>query len=207
MTMNCNHQRTFQAASICGAFLALAGCSSGPDATETIDSLGKFGQETARISDSVENALKALETLAATPGEDLKTPFQAYAKSVDSLDAQAKVVKAHAADLQAKGDNFFKEWEADEAEAITPERRAKLAEAYAKIKSESIEARDEFVPFLAALKDVKGYLAQDLTRNGVESMKGPAAKARTAGIEVKDSIAAVVQQTNLVRGMLPAKPK
>ena len=119
--------RTLQAASILGAFLSFAGCSSGPDATETIDSLGKFGQETARISDSVESALKSLETLVGTPGEDLKTPYQAYAKSVDALDEQAKVVKTHAADLQAKGNDFFKAWEADAAETVTPERRAKLA--------------------------------------------------------------------------------
>jgi hypothetical protein len=178
--------RTLPAASILGVFLSLAGCSSGPDATETIDSLGKFGQETARVSDSVESALKSLETLVGTPGEDLKT---------------------HAADLQAKGNDFFKAWEADAAETVTPERRAKLAEAYAKIKSESIKARDEFDPFLAALKDVKGYLALDLTRKGVESMKDQTAKARIAGTGVKASIAAVVQQTNYVRGMLPAKPQ
>jgi len=199
--------RTLPAASILGAFLSLAGCSSGPDATETIDSLGKFGQETARISDSVESSLKALEALVGTTGEDLKTPYQAYAKSVDALDEQGKVVKTHAADLQAKGNDFFKAWEADAAETVTPERRAKLAEAYAKIKSDSIKAREEFEPFLAALKDVKGYLALDLTRKGVDSMKDQTGKARTAGAGVKSSIAAVVQQTNYVRRMLPAKPQ
>jgi len=199
--------RTLPAASILGVFLSLAGCSSGPDATETIDSLGKFGQETARISDGVETALKSLEALVATPGEDLKTPFQAYAKSVDALEAQAKVVKTHAADLQAKGNDFFKAWEADAAETVTPERRAKLADAYVKIKSDSIKVRDGFDPFLAALKDVKGYLALDLTRKGVDSMKDQTAKARTAGTGVKASIASVVQQTNYVRGMLPAKPQ
>jgi hypothetical protein len=207
MTMNCTLRRTLQAASILGVFLSLAGCSSGPDATETIDSLGRFGQETARISDSVDSALKALEALVGTPGEDLKTPFQAYAKNVDALDAQSKVVKAHAADLKAKGDGFFKEWEADTAETVTPERRKALADAYGKIKSESIKARDGFEPFLASLKDIKGYLALDLTRKGVESMKELTGKARTAGTGVRDSIFAVVQQTNLVRGMLPAKPK
>lgn len=199
--------RTLQAASILGAFLLLAGCSSGPDATETIDSLGKFGQETARISDSIESALASLETLVGTQGEDLKTPYQAYAKSVDVLEGQAKVVKAHAADLQAKGNEFFKAWEADSAETVTSERRATLAEAYSKIKRESIKARDDFEPFLAALKDIKGYLALDLTRKGVESMKELTGKARSAGTGVRTSIAAVVQQTNAVRGMLPAKPK
>jgi hypothetical protein len=199
--------RALRAATILGAFFSLAGCSSGPDATETIDSLGKFGQETARISDGVESALKSLETLVGTPGEDLKTPYQAYAKSVDALEEQAKVVKVHAADLQAKGNDFFKAWEADAAETVTPERRAKLAEAYAKIKSESMKARDGFDPFLAALKDVKGYLALDLTRKGVDSMKDQTAKARAAGTGVQSSIAAVVQQTNYVRGMLPAKPQ
>lgn len=199
--------RAFQAASILGAFLSLGGCSSGPDATETIDSLGKFGQETARISDGIDGALKSLDALVGTPGEDLKTPYQAYAKSVDALDEQAKIVKAHAADLQAKGDDFFRAWEADSAETVTPERRAKLAEAYAKIKRESIKARDGFEPFLAVLKDVKGYLALDLTRKGVDSMKELTGKARTTGAEVRAGIAAIVQQTNIVRGMLPAKPK
>jgi len=193
--------------SILGAFLLFAGCSSGPDSTETIDSLGKFGQETARVSDSIERALKSLETLVGTQGEDLKTPYQAFAKSVDALDEQAKVVKVHADDLQAKGDEFFKAWEADTSETVTPLRRAQLTDAYGKIKGESIKAREEFTPFLAALKDIKGYLALDLTRKGIDSMKDLTGKARTAGTGVRASIAAVVQQTNLVRGMLPAKPQ
>jgi hypothetical protein len=38
-------------------------------------------------------------------------------------------------------------------------------------------------------------------------MKDQTAKARAAGTGVQSSIAAVVQQTNYVRGMLPAKPQ
>ncbi len=189
------------------AALLFSGCKSGPDVAGTVDNMGKFGVETAKVNDGIDAALKSLDALVNTQGEDLKTPFEAYTKSVSALDEQAKVVRARAQEMQAKGDEYFKSWDAQgETSDMSAERRAKLAETYAKIKDDSLQAGDAFQPFLASLKDVQGYLNLDLSRKGVDSVKDLAKKARANGDQVKAKIEDVIQQTNSVRGMLSTKP-
>ena len=197
---------SFLAAIIVAGLLVAPGCSSSPDATSTVDSMGKFGVETAKVNDEIDGTLKALDTLVTTQGEDLKTPFAEYSSRVTALEEQAKVVGEHAREMEARGNEFFAEWEADaESETVSPERRARLSQAYAKIKDDAIQARDAFHPFLGSLKDVHGYLKLDLSRRGVEGVKEIAKKAKTDGDKVKAKIESMLQQVNSVRGMLSTK--
>jgi hypothetical protein len=184
--------------------LSITGCGSSPDATEAVDSMGKFGIETAKVNDGIDAALESLDSLVTTQGDDLKTPFQAYSSQITALEEQAQVVKAQAQEMEAKGDEFFTAWEADTSSegGVSPERRARLGQAYAKIKNDLIGARDAFQPFLGSLKDVQGYLKLDLSRNGLASVKDVAAKARADGDKVKARIESVLREINSVRGML-----
>jgi len=194
---------SFLATVIVAGLLSALGCSGSPDATDTLDSMGKFGVETAKVNDEIDGTLRALDTLVTTQGEDLKTPYEAYSTRVTALEDQAKIVGEHAREMEARGDEFFAEWEADaDSGTVTPERRARLSQSYAKIKADAIQARDAFHPFLNSLKDVHGYLKLDLSRRGVEGVKEIANKAKADGNKVKASIENVLQQLNSVRGML-----
>ena len=197
---------SFLATVIVAGLLVAPGCSSSPDATDTVDSMGTFGVETAKVNDEIEGTLRALDTLVTTQGEDLKTPFEAFSTRVAALEEQAKVVGENARVMEARGDEFFAEWEADaESGTVSPERRALLAQAYGKIKDDALQARDAFQPFLNSLKDVHGYLKLDLSRRGVEGVKEIAKKARTDGEKVKARIESMLQQVNSVRGMLSTR--
>ena len=77
---------SFLAAIIVAGLLVAPGCSSSPDATSTVDSMGKFGVETAKVNDEIEGTLKALDTLVTTQGKDLKTPFAEYSSKVTALE-------------------------------------------------------------------------------------------------------------------------
>jgi len=196
----------FMAASvvIAGAFAVSPGCaSSGPDAEATVNSMGNFGLEMAKVKDSIDPTVKALETVVASQPSDIKANVDAYGKSVAALDKQANVVRKRAEEMRSQGDAFFKDWEPPRG--VTPERRAELTAAYAKIKADTAAAKDEFVPFLKALKDIESYLKVDASVQGISSMTELVAKAKTTGAQVKSSIDAVLVQTNAVRGMLPTK--
>jgi hypothetical protein len=205
---SCTLSRSFPACAVAALLLA-PGCGSSPDATDTVDSMGKLGVETAKVNDGIDATLGALNALVETQGEDLKTPFEAYSSQVAALEEQSKVVGAQAREMEERGNEFFTAWEA-EAQAseggVSPERRAQLSQAYAKIKEDAIQARDAFQPFLASLKDVQGYLKLDLSRKGVESVKDLAKKAKADGDKVKASIESMLQQVNSVRGMLATSP-
>jgi len=192
---------------LCAAALAGSpGCSSGPDAAATADSMGKFGLETAKVNDGIEQALAALEKLVGTQGDDLKGPFEAYTKSVSNLEEQAGVVRNLGDEMKARGDEFFKQWETDETSEVSPERRAKLSQSYAAIKESMLGAGDAFKPFLASLKDIQSYLKLDLTRKGLGSVSELTAAGRKQGAEVKSLMTKVIQEVNSVRGMLSTKP-
>jgi hypothetical protein len=187
------------------AMLAVvSGCSSTPTAKATVDSMSAFGNETAKVKDSIDSAINALETLVGTQASDIKANFDAYSKAVAALDEQAKVVRTNAMKMQANGDAYFKAWET--SKNVNPDRRAELTAAYAKIKEDMALAKDGFVPFLASLKDIESYLSLDLSIKGVNSMTGLVKKAKDNGAEVKSRIDAALLQLNSVRGMLSTSP-
>ena len=185
-----------------GAFDLSSGCASSPDAKETVATMDTFGVQVAKAKDSIDGTLKALDAVVASPAGDIKVNFEAYTKSVAALDKQANVVRKHAEEMKAMGDEFFKEWE---PEKVSPERRAQLKSSYATIKGDMTLAKEQFTPFLNSLKDIESYLKLDLSPTGISSMGELATKAKANGAQVKSSIDGVLVQLNSVRGMLSTK--
>ncbi len=187
------------------AMTLLYGCASGPNAKVTVDSMGAFGNETAKAKDAINMAVKSLETLTSSQAADVKANFDAYSKAVTALDDQAKLVKANADTMKANGDLFFKDWEG--SETISPERRAELSASYAKIKTDTIAAKESFVPFMASLKDIQSYVSLDPTLKGINSMSGLVQKAKDNSVTVNSQLDTVLTDLNSVRGMLRTKSK
>ena len=188
---------------VAGASSATTGCASSADAKSTVDSMSSFGLEVARVKDSIDKALTGLETVVGSQPADVRANIDAYSRSVDALDGQARVVKARADEMRSKGDEFFKEWEPPKS--VSKERRAELTASYAKIKTDMAAAKDGFAPFLAALKDVQGYLKVDPSTTATSSVSELVQKAKDAGTQVKKSIDDVLNQVNSVRGMVSTK--
>lgn len=179
-----------------------SGCASSPDAKATVASMDTFGVEIARVKDSIDDTLKALEAVVGTQASDIRVNFDAYSKSLSALDKQAKVVRGRAEEMKAMGDQFFKEWE---PENVSPERRTELTASYAKIKDDMTLAKEQFTPFLSSLKDIESYLKLDLSPTGINSMGDLVKRAKDNGTQVKSRIDAVLVQVNSVRGMLSTK--
>jgi hypothetical protein len=189
------------------AAIALShGCaSSGPNAKDTVDSMGTFGNETAKAKDAINKAVKSLETLTSSQAADIKSNVDAYSMAVTALDDQAKLVKAKADKMKASGDLYFKDWEG--SENITPERHAQLSSSYASIKADMAAAKESFVPFMAYLKDIQSYVSLDPTLKGISSVSGLVQKAKENSVTVNSQLDAVLTDLNSVSGMLPTKLK
>jgi hypothetical protein len=188
---------------VAGAFTVPSGCSSSPSAKETVDSMGNFGLEVAKVKDSIDHSLSALETVVASQPAEINANLTAYSKAVTALDSQAKVVRKRAEEMKSMGDEFFKEWEAPES--MSAERRAELTASYGRIKENMAAAKEGFTPFLASMKDIESYLKVDPSMKGLESMGALVKKAKDNGTRVKASIDAVLNQVNSVRGMMSTK--
>lgn len=186
-----------------GAVAGSSGCASSPDAGATVASMNTFGVELAKVKDSIDDTVQALEAVVGTEAGDIRVHFEAYSKSLAALDRQAKVVGKRAEEMRALGDEFFKEWETPED--VSPERRAALNASYTRIEEDTILAKDQFTPFLQALEDIESYLELDLSLTGIHSLGELTKKAKDNGAKVKTSIDAALVQLNSVRGMLSTK--
>jgi len=197
--------RRFAATCVLLAGALAPACSSGPDTAATVDSMNTFALEVAKAKDSIDSAVTALGTVVASQPGVIKANADAYAKAVAALDEQAKVVRGRADEMKAKGDEFFKEWKAPAD--MSPERRAELTACYGRIKTDMAAAREEFTPFLAALKDIDSYLRVDPSTKGINAMADQVKKAKSTGASVKSRIDDVLLQLNSISGMLKTKPK
>jgi hypothetical protein len=189
---------------VAGAFAPSPGCSSTPEAHEAVQSMGAFNLEIAKVKDSIDSAVKSLETVVASQPSEIGANLEAFSKSRGALEQQAKVVRGRAEDMKSTGDAFFKGWEPPKG--TSPERRAQLTSSYAKIKEEMARAKDGFTPFLNSLKDIENYLKLDPTTTGINSMAEQVKKAKENGAHVKSSIDAVLNQVNSVQGVISTKP-
>ena len=65
-------------------------CASSPNPKATVDSMGTFGNETAKAKDSIDKAVKSLESLEASQPGEVNVRFASYSKSVKALEEQSK---------------------------------------------------------------------------------------------------------------------
>jgi hypothetical protein len=201
--MHSHFVRVVAACAVAGAFALAFGCASSPDAKATVASMDSFGIEIAKVKDSIDGSVKALEVVVGSEAGNIKANVDAYGKAVGALDKQAKVVHERAGEMKSMGDTFFKKWEAPKS--VSPERRAELTASYAKIKEDMNLAKEQFTPYLASLKDIESYLKLDPTVKGINSVASLVKKAKDNGAQVKSHIDAVLAQVNSVRGVMATK--
>jgi hypothetical protein len=169
--------------------------------------MDQFTLELAKVNDTIDQAVSALTALVEAPSnENLKNSFAAYTSSVTAIDGQAAVVRTKAEEMKTRGEQFFKEWQADSGTGLSQERQAQLNVSYGKIKEQMMSAKDAFAPFLASLKDIQSLLSLDLTTQGLQTAGPLVTKAKANAAEVKSRIGGVTQQVNEVSGMLARKP-
>src|SRR5262245_39523361 len=104
------------------------------------------------------------------PSVDLRPQFEKYKAELAKMEDKAKSARARADSMKAKGQAFFSEWEQQvktiQNEDIRKEaekRLAKRRKSYGRILSAMEEAREQLVPFMSDLNDVRKLLESELT--------------------------------------------
>ena len=201
--------------SLTAAFV-MAGCASSSgykQADKTGKGIADFRDEVVKLKQAVDGAMSNLTDTAATAATDPRKAFQAFATSVDQVESARAKVGKRAADMKAAGDAYFKQWQAQLANINNPEirnlaqkREAKLNAIFSKLRPLVEQAKTDFDPFLADLRDLRTYLNQDLTIAGVDAAKGIIQKTRDHGVMLQKSLDGLIDEMNSVAAQLtPAK--
>ncbi len=152
--------------------------------------------------------LEELNRLMA-PGVDLRPQFEKYKAELAKLEAQAAVARDRANTMKEKGAAFFADWE-DQVKSIqnedirkeAAERLAKRKKSYDKIIAAMQDARDQFVPFLSDLNDIKKLLDGELTTKSVSTTKNLVRKATRSGADVREALTDVETELDRVSAEL-----
>jgi hypothetical protein len=200
----------------CALFSAGCGSTRGyQQADKTGEAINTVRNDIVNVKSAVDDSMKALDGLAATATTDPRKAYETFAKSVDKVEKAANTAKADADEMNARGAEYFKNWETELAAVKSPEirklaqeRRGKLQEAFGTIKTAAEATKASFPPFLSNLKDLRTALSSDLTVQGIAAAKGIFAKTKSNGVEVQKHLDELVAELNtVVATVTPAKAK
>lgn len=149
------------------------------DTRTTMETMDNDIQEVSRQLEVTETSLEALMRPSQT---DVKQAFESYSENVEKMVDMEKKFAKHAAQMKARGIDYFEEWKKEGTEYENPQiqqlsdqRRAALGEIYDKIAENSIGVDEAFKAYVSDLTEIQTFLSNDLTAKGIEAI-GPTSK-------------------------------
>src|SRR6185503_1310068 len=184
------------------ALLALAlapaplalGADSAEKAAMVKEKIQTLRQECAQGRNQIKLTLEERSRLTVE-GVELRPQFEKYKVELAKMEDKARSARDRAVSMKQKGQAFFAEWEQQtksiQNESIRKEaekRLAKRRKSYGKILTAMEEAKDQLVPFMSDLNDVKKLLESELTQSTVASTKSLIRQANWHGDDVVESL-------------------
>ena len=191
------------------------GCSSAGHSrsTEATESMTNLRDEIGKGQKQIDATVASLRELGQSGGSDLRPKFDKFSADLTALDAQEAYVKKIAADMKAKGQEYFQAWEQEKQKASSPEiqkriesRRSELSALYKTIQDSLQTAKAGYVPFAASLRDIRTLLNNDLNASGVAASKDLIEKATKEGAEVNKQLVGLVAALDKVAQTLSPAP-
>ena len=175
------------------------------EARARIDSLR---DGTAKIRNQVGLTLEELNRMN-TPSIDLRAQLNKYSAELAKMEECAKTAKERVTSMQEKGKAYFQAWE-DQINSIAnkeirdqaQKRYDKRVKSYNKIIQAMTEARDELLPFMSDLNDIKKLLDAELSTESVKSAKNLTKNANWHGEDVVDALKDVETELDRVSAEL-----
>jgi chromosome segregation ATPase len=207
---------TFQQTTALAALLALTlapapravGADSADRAALVKEKIQSLRQECAQGRNQITLTLEALSRLSV-PGVELRPQFEKYKAELAKMEDKARTARDRAVSMREKGQAFFSEWE-QHAKSIQNEdirkeaekRLAKRRKSYGKILSAMEDAREQLVPFMSDLNDVRKLLESELSSSSVASTKSLIRQANWHGEDVRESLSDVEKELDRVAAEL-----
>jgi hypothetical protein len=177
-----------------GAIIYLPGCATiGMDrATKTTDTMQALENDYRQAGLQIDATNASLASLVMPAQKDTRKAYKAYSKEVKKMEALGSRLNQHADEMQSQRDTYFEKWETSYASAeiqeLSEQRRVDMRAAYAKIPEASIGVKGALQAYLNDTREIQRYLSNDLTPQGIESIRPVAHRAVMDGKRVQESI-------------------
>ncbi|MAO64116.1 MAG: hypothetical protein CL666_03885 [Balneola sp.] len=151
------------------------------------------------VDDDIKLVVVQLDAIGASldeltkPGQaDTKKAFDLFSGNASKIKEMEKDFSKHAAEMEASGKAYFKEWDSDkqnydntEIQKKSDERRAALGETYDKIAQNNIGVKEAFQTYVSDINEIQRFLSNDLTSDGMDSITPISDKVVNNGTQLK----------------------
>jgi len=169
------------------AMMVTAGCASGggrvaPGETAA-DEMTRTRVEVARTRPVVEDAMERLDTLLTTTSGELREPHDDFRVAVRDVTAHERRMTRQVDRMRGQRDRFLRSWRSDSARLESEDLRSRadrraveVEQRYARIEDLLRQFSESFTDLAGKFRDLDRFLANDLTADGlasVRTMRGP----------------------------------
>ncbi|MDR4493980.1 MAG: DUF2959 family protein [Nitrospirales bacterium] len=182
------------------AFLLL-GCST-PAAVPPGVAVGLEGlrSEAVSLRGQMEKTLVTLKDMMSQSQADLSPQYQSYTHELGILEAQVEKARQQrtATDTVVKDqfmawDQNLKHMQNQESRQRVADRQAATKETYSDIQQKIAELKKVWTPFLTDLQDIRQYLKDDLSKEGLNTIQPTAERLFDQQEEVTDRLNGVIE--------------
>ena len=175
-------------------------------------SLSQLNTELRTLRENLSRTIAALENVkaAANKNADLSKPFTNFSNAWTEFDALIAKVRQDGIATRARAKEHWEAWHTELINMQNPELREKAEKRYAsttkefeKISEKVADAKEDFAPLEADLKDVHTYLKTDLSRDAVSSLSSTIWKMGNQAHTVDGELADISKQIERTLSKLP----
>lgn len=188
--------------------LVADGADSAQQAAAVKEKIQSLRAECAQGRNQIGLTLESLSRLTV-PGVELRPQFERFKAELVKMEAQAKTARDRADSMKLKGEAFFAEMEQqvktiqnDDIRKEADKRLAKRKRSYGRVLAAMQEAKEQLVPFMSDLNDVKKLLDSELSSGSVASTKSLIRQANWHGEDVRETLLDVEKELDRVAAEL-----
>ncbi|NTU50106.1 MAG: DUF2959 family protein [Desulfobulbaceae bacterium] len=194
-----------------GTAAFLGGCATtGMDrSVKTSNSIRDVDSEIRKMVVQIDVTAASLDALVAPGQSDVKKAFKAYSHDLDNLESEGKRTLKRIDEMRAHSKEYFDEWEKQgleyknpEIRGLSEERRIKLAEIYGRVPAAGAGIKSSYIAYLTNLKEIKVYLSNDLTPQGLITIDPVAKKAVQDKEVLKSSLQPLLEAMDEIKAEL-----
>ena len=162
--------------------------------TNIADTMAKQTQVIQEAKPQVDAMLASLEELTRAQG-DMRPAFKKFSDTLDDTEKMAARTRKTGQTIREKEADYFAQWQKESAEISNPQIKAATQARQAEVKTKLASlsqtgktAGDLYDPFISDMKDIRTYLSNDLTTDGVKKIEPTIQKARREGAALQKAL-------------------
>ncbi len=196
-------------AAVTGCSEKTAGVQRAEKATASMQTVESDIRKTVAQIDATNASL--LHVINSKDSPNIKEAFDSYSAEVNKMDKSGKVLLAHTDQMTARGNDYFQEWQKSgntytnpDIQKLSQERRVELEKTFNRISEASPGVKGYLNAYLSNLKQIRTYLSNDLTPQGVDSISQIAQSTIADGDNVKIGTEPMLTATAQARSEMSA---